>query len=134
MPTIDLNELVTILRGRFPSVWAAYLFGSAADGSMREDSDIDLALLSDTPLDPVAVFGLKSDLSRRFRRDVDVVDLARTDTVTASQVVHLGVVIFQTDAARLAHYETFVFSSYALLNEERAEILADIQRTGTIHG
>jgi hypothetical protein len=81
-----------------------------------------------------AVLALKSYISQTFRRDSDIVDLLRADTVTAAQVVVTGVEILSIEPRKLAEFETMVLSRYALLNEERAEILLDIEKKGTIYG
>ncbi|MGD8968371.1 MAG: nucleotidyltransferase domain-containing protein [Anaerolineae bacterium] len=40
----DLDALIPVLRG-YPDVQALYLFGSAAEGRMRANSDLDLAVV-----------------------------------------------------------------------------------------
>ena len=60
--------------------------------------------------------------------------MARADTVTKAQVVTSGELIYALDAVEIAAFETVVLAQYALLNEERAGILADIALKGTIHG
>lgn len=112
----------------------AYLFGSAAVSEMRTDSDLDVAVLQDSALNPAQVLKLKEFASMELRRDIDVVDLIRADTVTAAQVVSTGIAILSCVPLKMAEFETRAYSSYALLNEERAEILKDIETTGTIHG
>lgn len=126
-----LTECVT---ARFPDVLGFYLFGSQASGSARPDSDIDVAILVDKPVEAEAAFELKTDLSSKFKKDVDLVDLLRCDSVTAAQVAATGILVWAADPYRCAVFETTAFSTYALLNEERRDILADIQREGRIYG
>lgn len=83
-------------------------------------------------MDPETPFELKTDLAAFLKRDIDLVDLRRADTVTKAQVVATGDLLFSSDAR--AVFETVALSSYAILNEERREILEDIQRRGTIYG
>jgi predicted nucleotidyltransferase len=129
----NLQKLTDILSLLFPDAMAFYCFGSAATGEMREDSDIDLAVLSEEPLDPEKVFDLKSEISRNFRRDVDVVDLMRADSVTAVQVVVYGQLLMSKSKLQTGLFETTAMSAYALLNEERREILKDIATTGKVY-
>ena len=134
LENIEIEKLSAEIRRLFPDSHGAYLFGSAYTGNMRPDSDIDLAILQLPELMPDEVLALKSFVSRSFRRDTDVVDLYRADSVTAAQVVTTGLVILNVAPLKLAEFETMALSRYALLNEERAEILKDIQSTGTIYG
>ena len=131
---IDLNLLAGEITARFPGIYGAYLFGSAASGQMRPESDLDIAILRPSPLSPDEVLGFKSFLSQKLRRDSDILDLYRTDSVTAAQVVTTGIEILSLNPLKMAEFETMALSRYALLNEERSEILKEIESTGTIYG
>ena len=69
-----------------------------------------------------------------MRRDVDLVDLRAASTVMRMQVISHAIVLAAFDPAEQARFETYVYSSYARLNEERKAILAQVAREGTIHG
>ena len=57
-----------------PGIAAAYLFGSAVKGSMKRESDIDIAILFDDEHAPTADrLEIMTNLSRAAGRDVDVV-------------------------------------------------------------
>ena len=131
---LDLPLLANEILRRFPEINCAYLFGSAAADELRDDSDLDIALLQFNALVPSDVISLKGYLSERFRRDSDIVDLFRADSVTAAQVVTTGIEILNLSPRQVADFETMALSRYALLNEERSEILKDIEMTGTIYG
>ena len=49
---------------------AVYIFGSAAEGRLRDDSDVDLAV---TGLSPAVFFRVMADVSRIVGRPVDLV-------------------------------------------------------------
>ncbi len=121
----DLQLLGTAIKSQFVGLYGAYLFGSEASNDTNKDSDIDIAILCPSPLLPKQVLDFKAFVSMNFRKDVDVVDLYRADTVTAAQVVSTGVCIVSIDSIKLAEFETYAYSSYANLNEERREILDD---------
>jgi len=74
----DLQELTTYLEAQ-PAVLAAVLFGSAAVGRLRPESDLDLALLfaDDGVPDAFAVLDLRAALEQRAGRDVDLIVLNR---------------------------------------------------------
>lgn len=129
------DALVTaLLRDAIPEVVAVYRFGSTATGGQRPDSDVDLAVLAPSPLDPVRRFELQEQLAVALRCDVDLVDLRRASTVMAMQVVSTGKTIAVFDAAEQERFEDYVFGSYARLNEERREILRQVLKEGSVHG
>ena len=128
------DEIVTRIRRRLPDVVAIYRFGSSGTPHERPDSDVDLAVLSARPLDPVARWELAQALAGLLHRDVDLVDLLRASTVLRAQVVAYGARLYCADERVCATFEDYAFSSYARLNEERHEILADIRARGSVYG
>ena len=130
----DLAPLLDILRRDVPGVVAVYLFGSRASGTATPESDVDLAMLAGRPLGSVERFDVQERLAAAVRRDVDLVDLRSASTVMQSQVVSTGRVVLDVDPTARAHFETVVYSAYALLNEERAGILADVAARGSVYG
>ena len=115
-----------------PSV--IYLFGSAATGHIRHDSDIDIAFLSDKQsFDHYERFMLAQQLAERLQRDVDLIDLKEANTVFQAQIVSNGKVIYCADEQKKAEYEWLVLKMYAKLNEERAEILRNIVESGSVY-
>ena len=100
----DLDPTLDLLVRLVPDAAAVYLFGSHAAGT--------------------ATAG----------RDVDLVDLRSASTVMQARVVSTGRVVRDAEPGERARFEVFVCSSYAMLNEERAGILADIAARGMVHG
>ncbi|MEI8206461.1 MAG: nucleotidyltransferase domain-containing protein [Kiritimatiellales bacterium] len=80
----------------------AILYGSAATGKMRADSDVDIALLLDRPLGAERKMELISRLESELRRDVDVIDLFSLSGTILKQVLHKGRVLIQTKPGELA--------------------------------
>lgn len=50
------------------------IFGSAARGQLRDDSDVDVVVELDNP-DLLILVGIKQDLEEEFQRSVDIVRL-----------------------------------------------------------
>lgn len=103
---------------------AVWLYGSAARGELRPDSDVDLAFLAAKPVNPMRRLQVAQQLSLRLHRDVDLVDMSRISTVLRSQVVGHGRRIATADRPAAEAFEMFVLADYARLNEERREVLA----------
>lgn len=111
-----------------------YIFGSAVEGYFREDSDIDIAFLNNKKMNPYDIFMIKEELADLLKRDVDLVDLEESSTVFKAQIVGKGEVVFCMDENILSEFRIRSFKEYALLNEERKEILDRIKKEGKIYG
>lgn len=111
-----------------------YIFGSAARNELREDSDIDIAYLSDVALSNYEIFMLANDIADIVKREVDLIDLNKASTVFKAQIVGNGKVIYCSDDTKRMYFEMYAFKDYAMLNEERKEILDGIRKRGNIYG
>jgi len=80
----------------------ALLYGSAADGKMRADSDVDVALLFDSPLTAEQKMRLVSRLESELKREVDLVDLFNLNGTILRRVLSQGRVLIQTKPDVLA--------------------------------
>ncbi len=125
--------LTTILK-HLSDVIAVYRFGSWGTEHERADSDVDLAVLPTAPLEPMQRWNLAQAVANLLGRDVDLVDLLRASTVMRAQVIAYGARLYCADEAVCSTFETYVFSSYARLNEERSAILHDIRQRGRVYG
>lgn len=107
--------------------FAVILFGSAAKERMRVDSDVDIAYLSHRRISDYERFMMAQRLADVLKRDVDLIDFYRASTVFQAQVVTTGKMLY--DGEPFVRQEAFMVAlkSYALLNEERSEILAQIE-------
>lgn len=134
-PSSSQKEMITnVIRASLADVSRIYLFGSRISGALHDASDYDIAVMQSSKLNFESVLKIKMELSAELRSDVDLIDLFSADTVTKFQVVSTGEVIWQKDAKETAFFETLVFSQYANLNEERSEIIEDIENRGSIFG
>lgn len=114
--------------------WLIILFGSYAKGRAREESDIDIAFLTDQKVDEYQSFCLAQKLSEAIGKNIDCVNLHSASTVFQVQVIGHGNVLHCKDETRRKYYFIRTFKEYALLNEERAIILKQISERGTIYG
>jgi predicted nucleotidyltransferase len=73
----------------------AILYGSAATGKMRADSDVDIALLFDHPLNLEQKMMLISRLERELQRDVDMADLFHLSGTILKRILCKGRVLIQ---------------------------------------
>ncbi len=128
------EEVLEILQNRTKDLIAVYQFGSTVRGDENDASDLDLAVLARRPLPNLERWDLQEEIAVQMHRDVDLVDLRSASTVMQMQVVATGTVIAEWDRTARQEFEMHTSSAYALLNEERAGILDDIQARGRIYG
>lgn len=123
----DLAQLVlpalerALFPGRRRDLQAIYLFGSVAQGRTRPDSDIDIALLCEAPIDFGLLLQAAGDLEGILGRPVDLIDLRRASVVLRMQVLSRGRRIWVGDVSAAARFEMQTFSAYADFQVERAE-------------
>ena len=121
---LDKENLTQAVKQLIPNVRLIYLFGSQADGSATPSSDIDIAVLLDKKMDPVARFDLEQTLAIKFNQDIDLVDLLMASTVLQNQVIMNGELLFGSENEQ-TKFEMQIMSMYQHLNEERADILQE---------
>lgn len=80
----------------------AILYGSAATGKLRTDSDLDIALLFDVPMNAERKMEIISRLGSRLQREVDLVDLRALNGTILKQILRKGRVLMQAEPGVLA--------------------------------
>ena len=131
--TLDRQAIIQIFKSNLKKIQIIYLFGSKVNNSDMQSSDIDVAVLTKDKLDGKIAFKIKNNLSSFFKKDIDLVDLKRSDTVTIAEVITSGICIYTNDQKFLAEFETIAMSKYAHLNEERKGIIEDIVKRGNVY-
>lgn len=98
----DLDETITRVMSRHPSVVLVILFGSMAKDRPRADSDIDIAVASSTPLTAQTHIAIIEDLALAVGRPVDLIDLDRTHNPLLQQILTKGRRVLCHDRTRYA--------------------------------
>jgi predicted nucleotidyltransferase len=131
----DLTAALVLLVSRsIPGVQAVYLFGSAAEGRLRADSDMDLAVLAAAPIAPELRFDTAEACARQLGREVDLVDLRTAPLVLQAQIVGRGRRLAGLGASReAAFFENQVLSRYCAFAEERGPLMEEVVRRRSIH-
>jgi uncharacterized protein len=95
-----------------PGIAAAWLFGSAARGQLRPDSDVDIGLLLQDPkAKAVDVYAMLGELTARLEvvvapRSVDLVLLEHQGPVFAHEALIDGKLIVEHDRQRRIDFES----------------------------
>lgn len=84
---MTLDQTLLRVLSRHPRLRLAILFGSMASGRGGANSDVDIAVLADAPLDASAKVALIEDISLVTGRPVDIVDLARVGEPLLGQIL-----------------------------------------------
>ena len=131
-----LNHAVSLIRENVDNLVAILVFGSFGSKYEREDSDLDLAIITKEntgALDPVRLWKLAQTIAIKINRDVDLIDLREASTVLNFQVLSTGTLLHCTDELGFAKYDALMLSMYLRFQEERKEILEDFDKKAS-HG
>jgi len=94
-----LVELCREALSRMPEIKLALVYGSAAAGRMRPNSDIDVAVLRENALSLDERMSLIDCLSSACRREIDLLDLYGIDGEILRQILCKGRILVKTDCA-----------------------------------
>jgi uncharacterized protein len=126
--------LAPLVARSIPGVRTIYLFGSAAEGRLRADSDVDLAVLAAGPIAPELLFDTAETCARHLGREVDLVDLQTAPLVLQAQIVGRGRRLAGLgDPREAAFFENQVMSRYCAFIEERGPLMDEVVRRRSIH-
>jgi predicted nucleotidyltransferase len=97
-----------------PHLRLAVLFGSAAAGATRADSDLDVAILPGPGgLDAAGEAALRARLTRAGRADVDLVRLDEvSSTLLRWQIATTGVALFEAQPGAFARFRADAAAEY----------------------
>lgn len=88
-----------------------YLFGSYADGSQHDSSDIDLAFLSSNESDTNQDH-LYFDLQEGFEQKLDLIDLRKAPLSFGYSIIKDGKVIYDVDEDLRTDFEDYLIRDY----------------------
>lgn len=91
------HQLVQVLT-RIPGLALAILFGSAARGQQRPDSDLDIAVQADHPLSASEKIDIVHALAESTGRPIDLIDLKVAAGPMLGQVLRHGRRLLGSDA------------------------------------
>lgn len=121
---------ITKILSKDLQAYTVILFGSAAKETMREDSDVDIAFLSDEIFSTYELFMKAQELAEKLGREVDLVDFLKASTVFKAQIVGSGKLILDLEPIIRQYAFMRALKSYAILNDERKDILKKLGYEG----
>lgn len=126
---LDIKKITEIIISKLSKTQVIYLFGSQANDTASDTSDVDLAVLlpyDDYKDKELVFFDLKSELDQLIKINVDLVNLRTASVVFHKEVLNNSKTIFCSDENAKLNFEMYAMSFYQKLNEERKEILHNI--------
>ena len=102
MPTAAINPIDAQLRdvlSGFPQIKLAILFGSVASGTANAQSDLDLAVIAEKPLQAAQKIQIIEALAMATGRPIDLVDVYAAPEPLLGQVLKHGRRVLGTDQA-----------------------------------
>ena len=128
------DRIITVVLKHYPDLQAVYLFGSYNTDDEWPDSDADIALLlpheKTRQVGSLLMSDLCDELATLLGREVDLINLRQVPTVLQKEVVAANRRIYQADAYAADEFEMLTLSKYQKLNEERAEIIKEANKSG----
>lgn len=118
----EMNYIKELLVEHF-QVHTIILFGSAARGELRADSDVDIALLAQQKLDPYELFIASGELADFLGREVDLIDFSTSSSVFKAQILHHYELLLDNDPVERQYAFMRALKEYAYLNDERMSII-----------
>ncbi|MHC1727776.1 MAG: nucleotidyltransferase domain-containing protein [Syntrophobacteraceae bacterium] len=99
-----LEKIETFARSN-KLIVAAYVFGSAAAGRERPQSDIDVALMIRGSMDGFARVQLETTLSNLLGKDIDLVIFGRASPLLQHQILKYGRIVYESDPVERVRQE-----------------------------
>ena len=117
VPSMDVFSSLASLVSDYPTISAAWIFGSVARDEARQESDLDMALLlADSAATAVEHARALADLAARCEqtsgRSTDLIVLGLHDPILAHRVLSEGRLIYESDRARRLDFESKTISRF----------------------
>ncbi len=129
----EKHIIINTLKEEIPELQALYLFGSYADGTANDASDIDIAYLSTKSLTPTQKWHISQKLALLLSKDIDLIELFNTNTIFRYQILSTGTRLYG-EGYDIESFETLAYSFYLRFQEERKPILDEILKNKSIYG
>ncbi len=125
--------IIDMLKKEIPKLQALYIFGSYADGTATNTSDIDIAYLTTEALTSTQRWDISQKLAILLSRDIDLIELTETNIIFRYQILSTGTRIYG-EGYNVESFETLAYSFYLRFQEERKPIVDEILKNRSVFG
>ncbi len=117
----------------YPDLKLAFLYGSAVNGKMRPDSDVDIAVLFDHPLGAGQKMALSACFEEALLKTIDLVDLFSLSGTILKQILCEGRVVVKKNTEDLTRLtQRMIYNQADMMPYVRRTLLERQERF--IHG
>ena len=109
-----------------------YLFGSYAKNINRDESDIDIAVLLESPMESMGKYKYKMELVDLLGKEVDLIDLADANIILKHQIVTTGKNLFCRTKLEKDEFKYGVISCYYQYKEDIDVVKKSIKKRGHV--
>lgn len=118
----EIIRLIAQFAAERPAVLAAFLFGSAVQNRLADESDVDVGMLFAAAPDALGLLELQEDLAAVLKRQCDLVNLNQASPVLAMQVLKHGEIVFERSERAVQEFQVRTLFAYFDLKQVRKPI------------
>lgn len=130
---LDPAAVGRVVEEVFPEALGVWIYGSYAQGRARRDSDLDIAILPDRPIDAWERIERAQDVAAGVHREVDLVDLSTVSDLLRYEVVAHGIRVGERDSERCDLFELASMSKFYDQSLMLRDWMQDIKARGTVY-
>ena len=116
-----IQKIKKELLNYFKDSEAIYLFGSFANNTFNENSDIDIAILYKQPIPTLELFKKQNELFMIFNRNIDLIDLQNTNLVFTYEIINHSIKLKSSKYA--TNFENRIWWNYLTFQDDRKIIV-----------
>lgn len=107
-----------------------YIYGSISRGELREESDIDIAVVGDFNFDDKLDF--ICDLEKKLEKKIDLIDFNGSNLNFQAEIITNGRLIYCLDREKNDLLEYKILAKYLVFEEDRKIVLDEIYKRGSV--
>lgn len=125
-------DIIEKIKGYFSdkNIEIIYIFGSFARNELREDSDIDIAIITDYNFEEHIKY--INDLENILNYDIDLINFNKIDINFQSEIIIEGRCIFFKDEYEKQKFEMKILSNYLTFEEDRKVVIDEVYKRGSV--
>lgn len=125
-----IKEIVKYFTKKEKNIDGVYIFGSISRGEMREESDIDIAVIGDFNFDDKLDF--ICDLEKKLGRKIDLIDFNKSNLNFQAEIITNGELVYCLDIEKNDLLEYKILAKYLVFEEDRKIVLDEIYKRGSV--